>query len=216
VSPRFDDSLAQIAALRVPIAACAAVALLTAVVLASAIEGQVRRRWAKVPILGLLGVRPYRTATAPVGYHTRVPTAVRVAAVCCFAFGHLFVPALVAALVAFRFDGIAVPLIPGAAMAAAIWGCGFLLLRRSPLAPEIVRSAAVASLVMNVALLAMSVIHIAYVEKSYDHECSSSFAFTAMVFASSAVLQSVVMLFALRRHSPAFGFAPEPLPARMK
>jgi hypothetical protein len=213
MSPRFDDSLAQIAALKVPIAACAAIALATAVALAASVEGQVKRSWAKVPILGRLGVRPYRTTTAPVAYLTRVPFAVRAAAICCFAFGHLFVPGLVAALVSFRFDGIAVPLIPGVAMALAIWACGWLLLRRSASAPEIVRSAAVASLVMNVSLFAMSVLHIVLVEGSYSHECSSSLAFTACVFAGAAVLQSTVMLLALGAYRRAFVPAAEPSPA---
>ena len=54
MTPRFDDSLAQIVALKVPIAACAAVALALAVGLASAVERQVKRSWAKVPILGKL------------------------------------------------------------------------------------------------------------------------------------------------------------------
>jgi hypothetical protein len=203
-SPRFDDSIEQIVALRVPIAACSAVALGLAVLLASSMGARVRRSWAKVPLVARLGAWPYRTTEVPVGYVTRVPLAVRAAAICCFAFGHVFVPGLVAALISFRFDGIAVPLIPGIGMALGIWACGFLLLQRSARAPEIVRSTAVASLVMNVALFVMSVLHIALVEGSYAHECSSSLAFTAGVFAGAAVVQGIVMLIAMGRWRGAF------------
>jgi hypothetical protein len=133
---------------------------------------------------------------------SRAPRIVRGASFACFAFGHLFVPGLLFILTKFRFDGIGVPLIPGVGVAAVIWLCGWMLLWRSALAQEATRVAAVGSLALHVALFAMSVVHLAFIEAAsplgMHHVCSSSVAFVACFYSGAAIVQSLIILRALR------------------
>jgi hypothetical protein len=204
---RFDDSLKALAQSAEEIFACGAVLLLLAVVLFLRLDRSARKRWQSVALRVAHVDLPYRSTRFVEAYMQHAPPLVRAAALGCFAFGMVFAPGLVFALTTFKFDGIGVALIPGVAIACVTWCCGLLLLRRSPIAPEIVRTAALVSLVLNVALFALSLLHLWVVDARWGgpvHECSASVALTSFVFAGLAVPQACLMLAAVRRHAAAF------------
>jgi hypothetical protein len=203
----FDDSLQTLVRSAAFLAAWAAGLLAAAIAMFVALDHTARSRWRGVALSVARVTMPYRSATFVESYMKGPPLLVRAASLSCFGFGLVFVPGLVFALTTFRFDGLGVALIPGIAVATAVWLCGILLLRRSPIAPEAARTAASVSLVMNVALVVLSGLHLAVVDAQLGgtvHECSASVALTACLFATLAVPQALLMLAATRRHGGKF------------
>ena len=202
--PRFDESLTSVAR-GLHLTELTAAAVLVAVGLFLWLERRGRSRWAQVPAGSFATARaPYRATSVIAAHLPRAPRLVRTAAFGCLAFGQLFAPLIVLALVKYPFDGIAIPLVPGLALVALNWSCAWLLLARSPLATAMARSGAVGSLMANVGLLAIAGAHFVVVElqrrDGIAHACSSSVTFVVIVFAVSSVVNSLVMIAALRSH----------------
>jgi hypothetical protein len=207
---QFDGSLEELARFERGIAVCAGLAILLAFALYVRVERVARRLWAGVAVGGKSVGSPYRAETLVVERLGRAPRLVRAAAFACFAFGLVFVPALVFVLSTFRFDGLGVPLFPGVAIAFGTWCCGWLLLRRSDRATEVVRLLALMSLGLNGALLVLSMAHFAVVEARWAgplHECSASTVLAVCVFATASLPQALLMLAAVRRHGALFPVA---------
>ena len=205
MGPHFDESLAALTAHRSAIAGALLASAASAAVVLALLVRRARPRW-RCDLAPMRSAGPYRGAVIVRAAERDIPPLVRAAAASCFAYGHFFLPLIVVALATLRFDGIAVPLVPGVAIALTTWISGWLLLARAESAPEIVRASAVASLVLNVTMLGLSVAHLAYVElASQVHECSSSFAFIALVVSIASVPQSMLVLTAVSRHACAYG-----------
>jgi hypothetical protein len=213
MEPHVDASVAALTAHREAIAGALAVAGAGAAALFVVLVRLAAPRWSVLRSRGR-SQGPYRgtvVMTATVG---RVPVLVRATAMSCFAYGHFFVPTIIIALITLRFDGIAVALIPGAAIAFATWISGWLLVIRAESAPEFARAAAVSSLVLNGAMLVLSLAHLGYVElASGVHECSSSLAFISLIFSMASLPQSVLMLTTIRKHNDAYARGPIPIHA---
>jgi hypothetical protein len=206
-APRFDESLASVAR-GLHLTELTVAAFAVALGLFLWLERRGRSRWSEVPAQSFSTEHaPYRASSVIASHLARAPRLVRAAAFGCLAFGQLFAPLIVLALVKYPFDGIAIPLVPGLALVALNWACAWLLLARSPLAAAMARSGAVGSLMANVGLLGIAGAHFVVVElqrrDGIEHACSSSVTFVVIVFAVSSVVQSLVMLAALRSHTRA-------------
>jgi hypothetical protein len=203
----FDGSLEEITRYSRWIAFAAAAALVVAGALFAYVERRARPLWAGVATKSASVGAPYRGSMLVVEQLAKAPRLVRVAAFASFAFGLLFVPALVFVLSTFRFDGLGVPLFPGVVIAFVIWCCGWLLLRRSENAPEIVRLVARVTLGLNGALLVLSMAHFVVVEARWAgplHECSASTVLAVCVFATASLPQALLMLVTVRVHARLF------------
>jgi hypothetical protein len=147
-----------------------------------------------------------------VSYMQRAPWLVRAACFGSFASCHVFAPLIVLALALYPFDGIAIPLVPGVALIAFNWCCGWLLLGRSIHAPPVARLGAVGSLMTNVGLLGIAAVHIVGVElrrrDGIEHACSSSVTFVVFAIALGSVIQALVTMAALRTCGPALAWTP--------
>lgn len=205
----FGDDLSALGRAVPHLSAWGIVLAASAVAMYAAMERVARPRWhattARAPAWG----GPYRAQRLVAAHAFAAPPTVRAAALGCFVFGQLAVPALVVALRACRPDGLAVALMPAVAVAAATWSCGVALLRRSSIVPEAVRAVAVASLMLDGALLLMATAHLAVYEwtsraDGATHECSASVAVAACLFSVGAAPQAALMLVAVRRHRGAF------------
>jgi hypothetical protein len=206
----FDGSLEELARLERVIAICTALAIVLAIALYFWVERATRHLWAGVTVKRRSVGSPYRVEMLVVERLDRAPRLVRIAALACFAFGHVFVPGLVFVLATFRFDGLGVPLFPGVAIAFAIWCCGWLLLRRSDGATEITRLLGLVSLGLNGTLLVLSMAHFAVVEARWAgplHECSASTVLAVCVFATASLPQAILMIAAVRKHAALFPVA---------
>jgi hypothetical protein len=202
--PRFDESLATVAR-GLHIAPVAAVALVAGAALFALLERRGRSRWAQVPSATTSASRgPYRQSEVVSAHLGCAPRLVRTAAFANLALGHALGPLILIALVKYPFDGIAVPLVPGLALLAVNWACGWLLLKRTPDAASAVQTGAGASLIANVGLLILSAAHFAVVEgqrhEGIRHACSTSVTFVVIVFAIASLAQSLLTLAAVRLH----------------
>jgi len=203
----FDGSLGEISRYSLWIALAAALSFAIAGVLYAWVERRARPHWAGVAVRSASVGSPYRASTLAVEHLSRAPRLVRVAAFASFAFGQVFVPALVFVLATFRFDGLGVPLFPGVVIALVTWCCGWLLLRRSAQATEIVRLVARVTLGLNGALLVLSAAHFVVVEARWAgplHECSASTVLAVCVFATASLPQAFLMLMSVRAHAGLF------------
>jgi hypothetical protein len=203
----FDGSLEEISRYSVFIAIAGVVSLATAILLYAFGERHARPHWAGVALKSASVGSPYRAETLVVERLARAPRFVRLAAFSSFAFGMVFVPALVFVLSTFRFDGLGVPLFPGVVLAFATWCCGWLLLRRSDQAVEIVRLVARVTLGLNGALLVLSATHFFVVEARWGgplHECSASTVLAVCVFATASLPQALLMLASVRAYAHLF------------
>ncbi len=94
---------------------------------------------------------PYRTTTV---HETRklfgAPSVVKWAALSCFVFGAMIVPGLIAGGIGIVAGGYGVASLPGLVVAAMIWRVGPKLMTKAADAPKAARSAALASLTLNV------------------------------------------------------------------
>jgi hypothetical protein len=213
-----EDLLSELHLGRIAVFALASAALLFVYA-----EKRLRPRWLAMAA-GRVGARsgPYRSTTLVSSRLRRAPLLVQVTSLLGLTFGHLFVPALIAALLIFPFDGIAVPLMPGIAIAVANWCSAWLLLGRSPLALAFTRAAALSSLVANIGLLALCPIHLLLIEnhrvEGLVQVCSASVTGVELIFALASVAQAVLLLATLRLHgtlldAPAVSAPPARAPA---
>jgi hypothetical protein len=213
IGPVFDESLLSVAR-DLHVVEIALGAFASAYLLYAWLERRGRSRWAVVPAGTMATSRvPYRSSDVVSGFMHRAPRLVRLASFGALLFGQLFAPLIALALAKYPFDGIAIPLVPGMALALLNWSCAWMLLRRSPLASSAARSGSVGSLMANVGLVAIALVHFVYVElqrrDGIEHACSSSVTFVVIIFAVCSVVQALVMLAALRKHEPALGWEPK-------
>ncbi len=203
----LDGSLGEIAKYSRFLVFAAVAALVAAGALFTLVERRARTRWAGVATKRIATGSPYRGSTLVARQLARAPRLVQVTAFASFAFGLLFVPALVFVLSTFRFDGLGVPLFPGVVIAFVIACCGGLLLGRTENAPEIVRLVARVTLGLNGALLLLSMAHFVVVEARWAgplHECSASTVMAVCVFATASLPQALLMLATVRVHARLF------------
>lgn len=197
----FEQSLGLVAA-ELHLGTIAVTALASAAALHVWLERRGRARWAQVPVGSAEIVDgPYRSGGVVMAHRTRAPALVRASAFASFLFAHGSAPLLLLALMRFPFDGVSIPLGAGLVLVAVHWCCGWLLLLRSRHADVAVRTAAKASLVANVGLVALAAAHLVTVElgrrEGIAHACSSSVTFVAFVFAGVSVLQALLALAAV-------------------
>lgn len=172
------------------------------------LERRGRGRWAQVPLSSGEATRgPYRSSAFVAATMTRAPLLVRAASFVCLAFAHVFAPLIVLALASFPVDMIAVPLVLGTPLVVLAWCCGWLLLARSPRAESAVRSVAHVSLVAEATILVLATGHVLFAElgvgEGIEHTCSSSVTFVMLAFAVASIVQTLVVIAALRAHASA-------------
>lgn len=192
----------------VPVALYAATALALSALVFGLAERRWRGCWRTVPLdLHDVATGPYRSAALVASHFGRAPLLVHVAAASSFAFGQLFMPALLFALAVMPFDGIAVALLPGLIVAVAGWSSGLLLLRRSPNATRSGRTIALASMICSVGLLVLCAVHAGYVEYDPNYgirEASNSVPAVAFLFALASTAHAALLLVAISAHRAAF------------
>jgi hypothetical protein len=211
-APRFDQSLAGVAA-GLHLGTIALGALAGTVALYLWLERRGRARWSEVPVaVSEATGGPYRGSTFVTAHLPRAPRLVRISCFASFFVAHASAPLILLALTRFPFDGVSIPLVPGLAIVAANWCCGWLLLVRSRRASAAARTGAKASLLANVGLVCLAAAHLIMVElgrrEGIEHACSSSVTFAALVFATVSVLQAVLTIAAERAHGAELAWSP--------
>jgi hypothetical protein len=169
-------------------------------------ERGLRSRWEAKSLQTVGRGSPYRAATVAVRTTHRAPFPVRAAALTSILLGSLVVPGIVIAIMTLESDGIALSLLPPAACAVAVWLAGWLLLARAPVAADVARTAARATIAAYVALLALAVLHVLGARLGFSDRPSMPYVAVAFSCAVAAMPQAM-LLRSVARHLPPSGAA---------
>jgi hypothetical protein len=164
-------------------------------------ERRLRSRWGERTLQTMRG-SPYRASTVSMQTAHRAPLPVRAAALTSILLGSAVVPGIVIAITTLESDGIAVSLLPPAACAAAVWLAGWLLLARAPVAADVARTAARATIAAYVGLLALAVLHVLGARLGFSDRPSMAYVVVAFSCALAAVPQAMLLRAVARRLAP--------------